>query len=125
MSGMTGNGARLKFRQRKGRRISHANLHQRGARNHSARAADSRLIFSDWTTDAVTSAFGRFCARLKILDFKFHDLRHTAASWMRMGGADMRAVVELPGHKTLTIARRYRHWSPPCVATPSAHWERS
>jgi hypothetical protein len=55
---MTGNGARLKFRQRKGRRSSHANLHQRGTRNHSARATDSRLIFSDWTAGAVTSAFG-------------------------------------------------------------------
>ena len=65
---------------------------------------------------AVTSAFGRLCARLKILDFKFHDLRHTAASWMRMGGADMHTVAELLGHKTLTMARRYQHLSPAFLA---------
>jgi hypothetical protein len=33
-----------------------------------------------------------------------------------MGGADMRTVAELPGHKTLIMARRYQHLSPAFLA---------
>lgn len=78
--------------------------------------APGDMIFADWTADAVTKAFGRLCVDLKIPDFTFHDLRHTAASWMRMGGADIHTVAELLGHKTLTMARRYQHLSPAFLA---------
>jgi len=35
-------------------------------------------------------------------------IRHTAASWMRMSGADIHTVAELLGHKTLVTAKRYQ-----------------
>jgi integrase len=64
----------------------------------------------------VTEAFRRLCKNLKIEDFKFHDLRHTAASWMRMSGADIHTVATLLGHKHLTMAKRYQHLSPDFLA---------
>jgi integrase len=49
---------------------------------------------------------------VKISDFRFHDLRHTAASWMRMKGADIHTVALILGHKDLRMAARYQHLSP-------------
>jgi integrase len=49
---------------------------------------------------------------LKIEDFRFHDLRHTAASWLRMNGTDIHTVAQLLGHKDLRMAARYQHLSP-------------
>ncbi len=43
---------------------------------------------------------------------RFHDLRHTAASWLRMSGADIHTVAQLLGHKDLRMASRYQHLSP-------------
>jgi integrase len=76
----------------------------------------SDLIFGDWTPDAMSTAFSRLCDKLKIADFRFHDLRHTAASWMRMAGADIHTVAELLGHKHLSMAKRYQHLSPAFLA---------
>jgi integrase len=69
-------------------------------------------IFADWTPNQVTMQFSRVCVRLKILDFTLHDLRHTAASWMRMGGADTHTVGMLLGHKDPKSAARYQHLNP-------------
>ena len=69
-------------------------------------------IFVDWTPSALTEAFRRLCRNLKLEDFKFHDLRHTAASCMRMSGADIHTVATLLGHKNLATAKRYQHLSP-------------
>src|SRR5262245_46151461 len=76
-----------------------------------AREAGDR-VFVTWTPDQVSVAFGRICRDLKIVDFRFHDLRHTAASWLRMSGADIHTVAQLLGHKDLRMAARYQHLSP-------------
>jgi integrase len=73
-------------------------------------------VFADWTPGYVSLAFKRLCGRLKIEDFRFHDLRHTAASWMRMSGADIHTVATLLGHKDLSAAKRYQHLSPAFLA---------
>jgi len=62
------------------------------------------------------NAFSRLCVRLKIENFRFHDLRHTTASWMRMSGADIHTVAELLGHRDLAMAKRYQHLSPAFLA---------
>jgi integrase len=68
-------------------------------------------IFSNITPERVSVAFRRICRTLEIADFRFHDLRHTAASWLRMSGADIHTVAQLLGHKDLRMAARYQHLS--------------
>ena len=50
--------------------------------------------------------------RARILNFKFHDLRHHFASQASMAGMDMNTLRELLGHKTLAMTQRYSHLSP-------------
>jgi integrase len=64
------------------------------------------------TPENVSLAFLRTCRGVNISDFCFHDLRHTAASWMRMRGADIHTVALILGHKDLRMAARYQHLSP-------------
>lgn len=42
-------------------------------------------------------------------EFRFHDLRHTAASHMAMEGASLLQLAEFLGHKTLAMVKRYSH----------------
>ena len=73
-------------------------------------------VFRGVTPDMVTVTFRRVCARVEIVNFRFHDLRHTAASWLRMQGADIHTVAQLLGHKDLRMAARYQHLSPTFLA---------
>jgi integrase len=47
----------------------------------------------------------------KLNDFRFHDLRHTTASYLTMNGASLAEVAEALGHRTLVMAKRYSHQS--------------
>jgi integrase len=42
---------------------------------------------------------------------RFHDLRHTTASYLTMNGATLAEVAEALGHRTLMMAKRYSHQS--------------
>jgi integrase len=78
------------------------------------KATDS--LFPEVTKAQVSMAFKRACQDSALLDFRFHDLRHTAASWLRMQGADIHTVALLLGHKDLRMAARYQHLSPGFLA---------
>lgn len=73
-------------------------------------------VFPKVQGNAVSVAFLRACRAAKIADCCFHTLRHTAASWMRMQGADIHQVAMLLGHKDLRMAIRYQHLSPAMLA---------
>lgn len=46
-----------------------------------------------------------------IEDFRWHDLRHSAASYLAMNGATLAEIAEVLGHKTLAMVKRYAHLS--------------
>ena len=47
----------------------------------------------------------------EINDFRFHDLRHSCASYLAMNGASNRDLMDILGHRTLQMTSRYSHLS--------------
>ena len=58
----------------------------------------------------------RIFAKLGIEDASFHSLRHTAASWLVMNGADLYATGAILGHRTPRMTQRYAHLAPDYMA---------
>jgi integrase len=61
------------------------------------------------TPENVSLCFLRTCRKVKIADFRLHDLRHTCASWLAMSGASLATVADQLGHKDLRMTKRYTH----------------
>jgi len=59
-----------------------------------------------------TRAWHLACERAGISDFRFHDLRHTWASWHIMRGTPLQVLMELGGWNSLDMVLRYAHLSP-------------
>lgn len=47
--------------------------------------------------------------RAGIEDFRFHDCRHTAASYLAQSGARLHEIADILGHRTLAMVKRYAH----------------
>mgnify|MGYP000929368522 CR=1 FL=1 len=88
----------------------------KGLKQQQIRRIDSNLVFPG------QQVFNRGPASLRtawlfalkksgIQDFKFHDLRHSAASYLAMGGASLLDIAAILGHKTLSMVKRYSHLS--------------
>ena len=45
----------------------------------------------------------------ELTDFKFHDLRHSAASFFALNGAGLHQIAEILGHSSLHVTKRYTH----------------
>lgn len=56
-------------------------------------------------------AWYRALKTAKVKDFRFHDLRHTAASYLAMSGATTAEIAAVLGHRTLQMVKRYAHLS--------------
>lgn len=59
----------------------------------------------------ITKHWKKALIEAEIEDFRFHDLRHTAASYLAMNGATLAEIAEVLGHKTLQMVKRYAHLS--------------
>jgi integrase len=78
------------------------------------RRLNTVLVFPDATgkkPGGIREAFEGAVKRAGIVDFRFHDLRHTAASYLAMSGASLAEIAEVLGHKTLAMVKRYAHLS--------------
>src|ERR1017187_8558330 len=55
----------------------------------------------------VEGSFDDLLERAGIEDFRFHDLRHTFASWFMMNGGDLYALAKILGHSNIKMTERY------------------
>jgi integrase len=70
----------------------------------SKRKNSSRLV-------DVYYAFQKALKKAKIKDFRFHDLRHAAASYLAMNGATQGELMTILGHKFPAMTCRYVHYN--------------
>lgn len=79
------------------------------------RRLDTELLFprdNDPTQHAIIrEAWRQAVKRAGIKKFRFHDLRHTAASYFAMSGATTRDLCDIFGWQTMQMAMRYAHLS--------------
>ncbi len=78
------------------------------------RRIDSDLVFPGLDPTEPIDLRAPWEAALKqaeIEDFRWHDLRHSAASYLAMNGASLAEIAEILGHKTLQMVKRYAHLS--------------
>jgi integrase len=78
------------------------------------RCLDTPLVFPDRTGTrpvGIREAFEWALKRAGITNFRFHDCRHCAASYLAMNGASLAEIAEVLGHKTLAMVKRYAHLS--------------
>lgn len=75
------------------------------------RRIDNDLVFPGLNDRPleIGKMFREAAARAGVVDFRFHDLRHTAASALAMDGATLAEIAEVLGHKTLQMVKRYAH----------------
>ena len=85
-------------------RVVHDRGDGRGRVFQSAKTGEPLENGRHWFDEAVVEA--------GIKNFRWHDLRHTFASRLRMKGAPLEDIADLLGHKSLTMTRRYAHLGP-------------
>lgn len=60
----------------------------------------------------LREAWERALVAAEITDFRWHDLRHTAASYLAMSGVSLVEIAKILGHRTLAMVARYAHLDP-------------
>jgi integrase len=81
---------------------------------------DTGLVFGSRNWNRYRSAWEAAVERAKLGDFRFHDLRHTYASWLTQRGRTLKEVQEALGHRTVTMANRYSHLAPKLSTKPAS-----
>jgi len=61
-------------------------------------------------------AWGLALKRAGITDFRWHDLRHTWATWQRQAGTPTHELQRLGGWRTGAMVERYAHLAPDHLA---------
>lgn len=79
------------------------------SKKHSTRV----FTFKDQPiSSANTAAWKKALKRAGIEDFRWHDLRHTWATWLRKAGTPTHELQRLGGWKTAAMVERYAHIAP-------------
>jgi len=82
-------------------------------RTKKARSTDYLFARADGLKPQVFDKhWYRALDKAQIPNFRFHDLRHTAASYLTMNGSPLNEVAEILGHKDINMVMRYAHLSP-------------
>lgn len=84
--------------------------------HNKVRRIDTKLVFPREGAQgnkpiSIRESWERAVDKAGIQNFRFHDLRHTCASYLAMNGATLAEIAEILGHKTLSMVKRYTHLS--------------
>jgi integrase len=80
------------------------------ARRWSEGAAGYVFGTKNWY--AFQTAWLAALRRAKVENFRFHDLRHTFASWLVQRGRSLKEIQDALGHRTMAMTLRYSHLAP-------------
>ena len=72
----------------------------------------NRLLFPSGSGKrpmSIDREWYRILDRSGVKNFRFHDLRHTAATYLLLDGASLADVMELLGHRDIASTKRYAH----------------
>ena len=81
--------------------LSHFDCGQRGYIFNSTLGPTKQRCFKKCWYKALKDA--------DIEDFRFHDLRHSCASYLAMNGASLLEIADVLGHKQIQMTKRYAH----------------
>lgn len=74
---------------------------------------DTALIFESKRAPGKPFEFRKHWVKAvekaKMTNFRFHDLRHTCASYLAQNGATLIQIADVLGHKQLEVTKRYSH----------------
>ena len=99
-------------KNREHRSVGVAGVVLRGLKERAASRKDAdERVFQPLPGQAQfpRKAWENAMAEADLEDFRFHDLRHTAASYLAMNGASPTEIAEILGHRTLAMVKRYAH----------------
>src|SRR5271154_5242262 len=82
------------------------------------------FTFSGKRIQQSSTAWDKAKQRAGIEDFRFHDLRHTWASWHVQSGTSLAELMELGGWKSYEMVLRYAHLAPEKLIFVAARSER-
>ena len=79
----------------------------------SFRLQDSCLIFNSEIKPDKAFCFNKQWSKAltlaEVSNFRFHDLRHTTASYLAQSGASLLEIADVLGHKQISVTKRYAH----------------
>lgn len=78
------------------------------------RRIDTTLLFPGKTPKKpidLRLGWERALKETGITNFRWHDMRHSCASYLAMNGASLTEIAEILGHRTITMTKRYSHLS--------------
>lgn len=81
-------------------------------RRHGIGHPDTLLFPGKFRRDqpyAITEAWRRAVLLARLDGVRFHDLRHTCASYLAQSGASLLEVADVLGHRSLAMTKRYAH----------------
>jgi integrase len=82
------------------------------------------FTFGGKRMQASSTAWDKAKQRAGISDFRFHDLRHTWASWHVQNGTSLPELMELGGWKSYEMVLRYAHLAPEKLSSVARRIER-
>jgi integrase len=81
---------------------------------HRTLVKNENLVFPSYDRNGkvvplndVNGSFGKALLDVGITNFRFHDLRHTFASYYMMSGGELYTLSKILGHKDLKMTQRY------------------